>query len=73
MGSSRDLARIWQIPDFHFKHALCLVPTFDELVAQGLVEAGTGGVGDRSRLIAGESRGHVVALCSRVEGQVFFK
>lgn len=54
MRSSRDLDMIWEIPEFNFRHALCLVPEFDELVALQKVEVGEGNADEQRAVIAGE-------------------
>lgn len=57
VGSNRDLSKIWHIPEFQFRHALCLVPTLDELVALNEVDVEAGARADSWSLIGGEIAG----------------
>ncbi|CAN0178454.1 unnamed protein product, partial [Hapterophycus canaliculatus] len=48
--SSRDLSRVWRLPEFRFQHAFTLLPSRDELDERG--EGTGGGDGPEGRMAA---------------------
>eukprot|EP00903_Cladosiphon_okamuranus_P012957 g12096.t1 len=58
VGASRDLDRVWRIPEFQFQHALTLLPTLEELAERG----GGDGLGDPANRMAAHLRERYVQL-----------
>ena len=54
VGSSRDLDRVWSIPDFDFRHSFVLLPTPEELRAATPAEQGGQGEEEQELMMAGE-------------------
>ena len=71
VGPSRDLDRVWSIPDFDFQHSFVLLPTPEELRAATLAEQGGGGEQEQELMMAGEIRGESRNEFARQEGRSF--
>lgn len=54
VGSSRDLSRVWRVPEFRFQHAFTLLPSLEELGGEAGGGGGGGGHDDPDRKMAGE-------------------